>query len=128
MNRPVHILLAVLVFACPLWCAFATCSDSPVVTEAAPTCCCQVPAPAEDKDDSPSTPEPTKNSQCICGGAVLVDIVQLEQADVWTTLFAVSEFRCEQLSFPTVSLFAGNNATWRSSARPLRQLNSVWTL
>jgi len=133
MNRFLHILLAALVFACPLLCAVASWSsgdDSPTVS----TCCCQMPSQRiDDQQPAPLAPvSGEKPSQCICGGATLVDAVEVDLNDVCLVWLVAWQINADWTSVSDTESIEWNppenNPALAISGRMLRQHYESWTL
>ena len=97
-NLSVKILLAFVIFACPLGCQVELCcggdrqvAEEPGGCEACDSCC-----PSEERDASaehPDAPAPREQPcQCLCGGAVISqgEIDLKLKCDQWTGIVAIS--------------------------------------
>lgn len=86
MSRNLHQLLALLVIACPLWCAIADCGccNNALKAESEPRCCCDhPPVPTE---NCPA-PDSDQSQTCFCGGAILADVFQTDHDELSVLLF-----------------------------------------
>ena len=127
MIRSIHFLLATLVVACPLWCTVAKCGFSEVVVPGTLACCC---CQSQPQDSDQPQPEPSKPpTQCLCSGAVLFDIYEVETPDFWSAFLLDQTLVSGSTNQPELSLqIPGILEKPVVSGRTLRHHHSSLTL
>jgi hypothetical protein len=123
MHHLLHILLTAIILGCPY-----ACCPAGIAHQMTGKCCCQcgsqsAEAPSREKQP-PASPAPCKAKDCLCGGAVLTQPVELPADHYLSTqhVDAGNDFLLDGLAACATTLppFCRPHATACSSGRELR--------
>ena len=129
MQRLVHIMLALLVTACPLGCTVFSCdccAVETVATASATDCgCCDKDTPPP----APVSPPASPTTKCLCSGAILAVNYQPETEEPQVTFLSPTECRLTTVA-PSIRQvqFQLEADIPPPFGRMLRQLNMSLTL